>query len=378
MAAVRAPLHRLPARLGQLLMAPRAALRRIDAEGGGFADAVALVVAGTIAFRLPELIQVLLAAAGPTSGALLRLVAPFATEVRDAAWIVLPASLLVTLLAGARRDPGRDLELGAASYQVFFVVLGLSRAVDAVAGMRVLPPRVTWTIAAAAAIPALLSAIRVARARPARGGDAPAGPPAGSPPGGALAPGKRAAWAGWAVVSLALVGVGGNAVWSARHFDALRPIHRGEAAPDFSLARIDDVQGSVAMSGLRGQVVVLDFWATWCPPCVAMVPVLRDVQARTAPRGVAFIGINSDGPTPLDEIRAFVAAHRLPYPMVIDDGRVGSLYKVEALPTLVIVGRDGRIRESFVGYTTPGTLEKAIAAAESAPAAPQAAKPPGS
>ena len=385
----RPPLRALPVRLGQLLIAPGAALRVDAAEGGGFADAVALVVAGTLAFRLPEVLQVLLAAAGPTSGALLRLVAPFASEVRDAAWIVLPAAALVTLLAGARRDPSRDLELGAAVYQVFFVVLALSRAIDAVVGMRVLPPRVTWPVAAAAALPVLVRAIGVARARPPAGRASAAAAPPGALPEEARAaaslgashdevraPGPAARAGGIAVVALALAGVAGNAVWSARHLDALRPIHRGQEAPDFTLARIDDTPGAVGLAGLRGQVVVLDFWATWCPPCVAMVPVLRDVHASFSGRGVAFVGINSDGPTPPEEIRAFVAAHGLPYPMVVDDGRVGSLYKVEALPTLVLVGRDGRIRESFVGYTSQATLEKAIGQAVSAPT-PAPAPPPG-
>jgi thiol-disulfide isomerase/thioredoxin len=365
MAVARAsPLHRLPARLGQLLLAPGAALRRIDVEGGGFSDAVALVVIGTLAFRLPELVQVLLAIAGPTSGALLRLVAPFAAEVRDAAWIVLPAALAITVLAGARRDPSRDLELGAACYQVFFVVLALSRAVDAIAGMRVLPTRLTWTVAGIAAATVLVRAVGVARSRSrATAGDGAAAP--------TIVPPRAAAWrAGLAVAALLLIGVGGGAVWSARHFDALRPMRRGQDAPDFTLARIDDSPGTIAMSGLRGQVVVLDFWATWCPPCVAMVPVLRDVHASWAPRGVAFVGINSDGPTPIEEIRSFMSAHSLPYPVVGDDGRVGGLYRVEALPSLVLIGRDGHIRESFVGYTSKGALDKAIGEALNAPAAP--------
>jgi peroxiredoxin len=173
------------------------------------------------------------------------------------------------------------------------------------------------------------------------------------------------------VAALTLCGIGGGAVWSARHFDALRPMRRGQDAPDFTLARIDDSPGTIAMSALRGQVVVLDFWATWCPPCVAMVPVLRDVHASWAPRGVVFVGINSDGPTPPEEIRAFMAAHQLPYPVVADDGRVGALYRVEALPSLVLVGRDGHIRASFVGLTSKGALDKAIGEALNAPPAPR-------
>jgi peroxiredoxin len=101
-----------------------------------------------------------------------------------------------------------------------------------------------------------------------------------------------------------------------------------------------------------------------------MIPVLRDVHARWAPQGVVFVGINSDGPTPIEEIRAFMSAHSLPYPVVSDDGRVGGLYRVEALPSLVLIGRDGHIRESFVGYTSKAALDKAIGEALNAPAAP--------
>ena len=266
---------------------------------------------------------------------------------------------------GFRRDPSRDSQLGAACYPAFFAVRGLSRALDAVTGMRVLPASVTWTVAGIAAGAVAIRAVAVVRARPAAGGGETGSPPV---PAG---PARAASIAGIAVATVALVGLCGSAVWSARHLDALRPIHRGQDAPDFSLSRIDDTPGALAMSSLRGQVVVLDFWATWCPPCVAMIPVLRNVHASWAPRGVAFVGINSDGPTPLEEIRAFMAAHPLPYPVVADDGRVGGLYRVEALPSLVLVGRDGRIRGSFVGYTTQGTLDKAIGEALNAPPTPK-------
>src|SRR6185503_15494794 len=134
----------LPVRVARLLTAPGETLARIEAEGGGFRDAVALVVVGVVAFRLPDLLQALLALAGPTSGAFLRLVGVFGEEAREAAWVVLPAAVVVTALAGKRRDPSVDLELGAAAYHVFFVARGATRAVDAVAGMRVWSARDTW------------------------------------------------------------------------------------------------------------------------------------------------------------------------------------------------------------------------------------------
>jgi thiol-disulfide isomerase/thioredoxin len=106
---------------------------------------------------------------------------------------------------------------------------------------------------------------------------------------------------------------------------------------------------------------VLDFWATWCSPCVAMLPVMDAVHQTWAPRGVAFVGVNSDGggATPA-ELRAFLGTHHIPYPVVVDDGTVGEAYKVEALPTLVVIGPDGRIRSTFIGYTSQRALERAI------------------
>ena len=62
----------------------------------------------------------------------------------------------------------------------------------------------------------------------------------------------------------------------------------------------------------------------------------------------------------MQQINDFLIEHPMPYPVVLDDGHVGSLYKVEALPSLIVIGRDGLIRGTFIGYTSQATLAKAL------------------
>jgi peroxiredoxin len=159
-----------------------------------------------------------------------------------------------------------------------------------------------------------------------------------------------------AVTGLALVLGGGL-------FASIANVARaGRVAPAFTLPRLDG-NGRVALADLRGKVVLLDFWATWCAPCEAMVKPLEDLYAEFRPRGVEFVGINSDGPgVTADEVRAHLARRDRPspYPMVLDDSEVGGRYNVMALPHLVVVGRDGAIRKIFWGLTTRGELARAL------------------
>jgi len=377
--AQRHPVFGLPARIGQLAASPDAALARVDADGGGLRDVLVLVAASVVAFRLPELLQVVLAIVGQTSGAFMRLVGLCGDQARQAAWFVLPAAVAVTVLARKQRDASRDLDLAAACYPPHFVALGLERALTALAGPNELYAAVTNGLAIAAMSLLVWRAVRVARARPpaasaAAGAEATAiapevepasqqgqAPQATTTPATPAAAGNGARAVGAAIVGLTLAITAVQAVWSARHIDDLRPMRSGQIAPDFSLPRIDGTPGAVAMASLRGQVVVLDFWATWCPPCVAMIPVLDDLHHAWGPRGVSFVGVNSDGGgATLDDIKAFMAAHPIGYPVVIDSGDVGARYRLQALPNLFVIGRDGRIRASFIGYTRKETLERAL------------------
>ncbi|HVU52246.1 MAG TPA: TlpA disulfide reductase family protein [Polyangia bacterium] len=345
------PLLGLPGRIGQLLLAPRDGLARVDREGGGLNDALRLVALGTVAFRFPSLLEALLGLSALSLDAVLRVVSVVANELVGAAWFVLPAAVVVTALAGARRDSSRDLELAGACYAPYFAASAAFRAIEAVTGAQTAPLLVARLVPAVFAVPALARAVAVARARTG----------ATSEPDG-VRPLRSAVLAGLAVLGVASVGLAGSAVWSARHLDALMPVRRGAQAPDFAVARVDGQPGTVALGSMKGQAVVLDFWATYCPPCRQMMPVLDELHREWAGKGVSFVGVDSEDIDP-QMLRDFLVEHPIPYPIVADDGALGASYKVRALPTLVVIGKDGTVRDSFVGFTLKSTLERALARA---------------
>ena len=380
-------------RFGQILVAPRAAMERIEREGGGFRDAVILIALGTVTLRFPQLAEALLGLTQPSRGTLLRVVGVFSNEAREALMII-PATLGIVLLGGRRRDPNLDLEIGSACFAPFFTARAVERVGFAIAGHPVpsgssigsnivaYGPATVWAawvfiqalraawarpdpkVVAAASMPAADTPAEPAATEPGALGPssmvAPSVPPADAPP--VPAPGPRARRAGLAALALLVVGLGFNIAWASRHFDALRPMEHGEAAPEIDLPRIDGTAGRLTLSSLRGKVVLLDFWATWCPPCIQMMPVLHDLHHEWASRGVEFVGVDSDGPqSTVRDVRDFLIEHPAPYPIVIDDGTANTLFKIRALPQMVLIDRAGAVRRVFIGFTTRHELASAFA-----------------
>jgi thiol-disulfide isomerase/thioredoxin len=117
------------------------------------------------------------------------------------------------------------------------------------------------------------------------------------------------------------------------------------------------VRGSVpaSLSELRGRVVVMDFWASWCVPCRLTIPTLNAWHDRYGAQGLTVVGVTMDSP----EV-ALEAALELgiDYPVLSDpDGETTRVYKAYALPTLFVIDRTGKIRVASVGYSSAG-LEK--------------------
>ncbi|MEW6719141.1 MAG: redoxin domain-containing protein [Thermodesulfobacteriota bacterium] len=120
------------------------------------------------------------------------------------------------------------------------------------------------------------------------------------------------------------------------------------AAPPFTLK---DISGNVyASSGFAGKPTVINFFATWCPPCREEIPGFNEVYRRHRERGFELIGIALDTDT-LDALPGFLAAQRIEYRILIGDLAVAKAYfGVSTIPTTFFVGKDGMIRNVVVGY----------------------------
>jgi thiol-disulfide isomerase/thioredoxin len=348
-----ARLRGFPGLLGDLLSAPGRALGVIETAGrGGFGLLVTWCLFAAIALRFVNLAD---AVVGFQAGGGLRVVSVLVSELTQAIPAALGAALAIVVLAGAKRDPATDLELGCAAAVPFLVARAFFRTAVILVGRE--PPlrlvQASYAVAGAWALVLVGAAIRVARRRPTR-------PTLDSTP-------RQRRWsraAGWAAISALVAGLAGSVVWTVRNTSALGPVSRGEAAPDFTLPRVDGKPGTVTLSSLRGQVVVLDFWATWCPPCLEALPMMHALSRELETKGVTFVGVDSDGAqTSPADVTAFLAEHGAPYAVVYDDGTANERYRIRVLPTVVIVGRSGAIERVFIGSTGRGTLLAAVEAA---------------
>jgi len=141
--------------------------------------------------------------------------------------------------------------------------------------------------------------------------------------------------------------LGGTAYLAVRLHQS-RPVAIGDSAPDFSVPALPS--GSLDLKNYRGQIVVLNLWATWCPPCVEETPSLEQFAEKMRDRGVIVLGVSVDEDQ--KALQDFIRKNHISYPVGRDPNRsLAARYGTVQFPETYILDRAGRVAEKVVGAT---------------------------
>jgi cytochrome c biogenesis protein CcmG/thiol:disulfide interchange protein DsbE len=125
----------------------------------------------------------------------------------------------------------------------------------------------------------------------------------------------------------------------------------GNPAPDFHVTAVTGPKGAIALNDLHGQVVLLDFWGTFCEPCKKSFPKLEDLNRKYASSGLRVIGISEDEDEDKDKIPAFAQTYGAKFSLAWDEDRsVAKRYKPETMPSSFIIDKEGIVRFAHVGF----------------------------
>ena len=129
-------------------------------------------------------------------------------------------------------------------------------------------------------------------------------------------------------------------------------------APDFQLKSLDGKP--LRLSAMKGKVVLLDFWATWCPPCKEEIPHFKELYAAYGPQGVEIIGISLDQEGE-EVVRAFAQREKINYPLAMGSTELTQQYGgIRGIPTTFLIDKRGRIAKKYVGYNDKQVFESQI------------------
>ncbi|MDA8441442.1 MAG: TlpA disulfide reductase family protein [Peptococcaceae bacterium] len=127
---------------------------------------------------------------------------------------------------------------------------------------------------------------------------------------------------------------------------ASKVVEVGKPAPDFTLSRVNGQQ--ISLSQYKGKPVIVNFWATWCPPCRMEMPTLEELSKQAAAKGFVLLAVDQEEDAAT--VQNFFAKNHYDYPVVLDTtGAVSSLYNVSGIPTTIFIDSSGIVRTIHVG-----------------------------
>ena len=169
----------------------------------------------------------------------------------------------------------------------------------------------------------------------------------------------------WAVAAVAALGLGVFTLpmfltgGSASSSDSASASCKAEGPANLNITLKDMNNADYRMADLKGKVVLVNFWASWCAPCLAEIPEFIKVREAYHDRGFEILGISTDDSP--EQLRDFASRHRTNYPLVQVSGEVEDAYgPVFGLPTSIIVARDGSVCKRHFGPLSKEQLEKEI------------------
>lgn len=174
------------------------------------------------------------------------------------------------------------------------------------------------------------------------------------------APTPSTGWRRWAtvgnVVTVALLLIVAPKLLP--HLGAIVGVGSGAGTPHFAVRTLDGAQ--LSSDSLRGHVVLVNVWATWCLPCRAEMPLLEGMYERHRDRGFVLAGFSVDRTAPAD-VASFVRERHITYPIaIIGDAELAALGGVQGYPTSFLIDKKGEVRYRVVGPIAPVSLELAV------------------